>query len=231
MDNSIKLEQRLKALYLHDAQNRLIGINETDTHQIVPRLHILRTATHCRYRLRFDLSESIATQLIELAKTEPANPNFRQNLVHHQAYIDILEQDAAITKINSGPAYYMPEMQASNHAILIHEDNKSLLEENFSFSLEQFETRNPIAVIVKDEIAIAACFCARKTDYAAEAGVYTEEAYRKQGYGREIVRQWAVAVQQMGLQALYSTSWENLASQKLASSLGAIQYGTDVSFS
>jgi RimJ/RimL family protein N-acetyltransferase len=71
------------------------------------------------------------------------------------------------------------------------------------------------------------CFCARITALAAEAGVETVEAFRGQGYASIAVAGWADAVRRRGLIPLYSTSWENVASQGVARKLGMIHYGDD----
>jgi RimJ/RimL family protein N-acetyltransferase len=96
-------------------------------------------------------------------------------------------------------------------------------------SAQEFEARGPLMVAIVDGVAVSACFCARLTARAAEAGVETVEAYRGRGYAPAVVAAWAHAVRAIGRIPLYSTSWDNLASQAVARKLGLIQYGTDLS--
>jgi RimJ/RimL family protein N-acetyltransferase len=84
-------------------------------------------------------------------------------------------------------------------------------------------------VMVDDGVAVTACSSVRLTPQAAEAGLYTQESYRGRGYSVDAVRLWAEAVRATGRIPLYSTSWENTASQAVAQKLGAVQYGADFS--
>jgi len=59
--------------------------------------------------------------------------------------------------------------------------------------------------------------------------VETVLAYRGRGYANTVVAAWARDILATGRMPLYSTSWQNLASQAVARKLGLIQYGTDVS--
>ena len=61
------------------------------------------------------------------------------------------------------------------------------------------------------------------------AGVETVEAYRGRGYARAVTAVWAAALRSEGRLPLYSTSWDNVASQRVAGALGAVQYAVDFS--
>jgi RimJ/RimL family protein N-acetyltransferase len=77
--------------------------------------------------------------------------------------------------------------------------------------------------------AVSVCFSSRLTPRAAEAGVETAEPFRGRGYATRAVAAWAHAVRETGRIPLYSTSWNNLASQGVARSLGLRIYGADLS--
>jgi len=83
--------------------------------------------------------------------------------------------------------------------------------------------------VVEDDEAVSLCFSARLTERAAEAGVQTLEAYRGRGYAPAAVIAWAHAIRATGQIPLYSTSWDNRASQAVARKLGLVQYGVDLS--
>jgi predicted GNAT family acetyltransferase len=68
----------------------------------------------------------------------------------------------------------------------------------------------------------------RVTPTAHEAGVETPKQFRGRGYGGQVVAAWASAVRSLGCIPLYSTSWQNVASQAVAHKLGLVQYGTDL---
>jgi GNAT acetyltransferase len=67
---------------------------------------------------------------------------------------------------------------------------------------------------------IALCFCARLTDDAAEAGVWTDPGHRGQGHAAAVTATWASQLLETGRQVFYSTSADNLSSQRVAARLG-----------
>jgi predicted GNAT family acetyltransferase len=86
-----------------------------------------------------------------------------------------------------------------------------------------------MVAVVADDAAVSLCFSARLTERAAEAGVETLEGYRGRGYAPAVVLAWAQAIRASGRVPLYSTSWDNRASQAVARKLGLVQYGVDLS--
>ncbi|MYA61126.1 MAG: GNAT family N-acetyltransferase [Dehalococcoidia bacterium] len=78
---------------------------------------------------------------------------------------------------------------------------------------------------------MSVCFCARRSDSVAEAGLETAEAYRGQGLGTRVTAAWANAVRTSGRVPLYSTSWSNGASLAVARKLGLVAYASSWSVS
>jgi RimJ/RimL family protein N-acetyltransferase len=73
----------------------------------------------------------------------------------------------------------------------------------------------------------SSCYSSRVGRVADEAGVETPPQHRGRGYAPIAVAAWARRVQAEGKLALYSTSWENRASQRVAAKLGGRLYGED----
>ena len=67
----------------------------------------------------------------------------------------------------------------------------------------------------------------RITPEVHEAGVETSASARGRGFPPAVVAAWARAVRELGAEPLYSTSWENTASQAVARKLGLIPYAAD----
>lgn len=84
---------------------------------------------------------------------------------------------------------------------------------------------------MKDGYAVSVCFCARRSEVAAEAGVETAKTFRGLGYGPRVTAAWAMAIRSMGLIPLYSTSWSNKASLAVARKLGLVAFASDWSLS
>ncbi len=223
------LQQRATLLYTYDDNNRLLSINESDSQQPIPYFYLMRTATHTLCRIRHDIPDELADKLEKLAQTEPPTADL-QNPLHVDTYRKLLEQHVSISQSYLGPAYTLPELTPTQKTTLITSENKALLQANFAYAIHYFDELNPIVVYALNGEAVAICFCSRRTQTLAEAGVYTVEKYRGNGYATLVVRDWSISVRATNRQPLYSTSDDNLASQSVAKKLGAVHYGTDFSF-
>ncbi len=111
----------------------------------------------------------------------------------------------------------------------ISETNAELLRAAFAWLLPLPDAREqgPIAVAIAQGNAVAICFCSRRPAAATEAGVETVAAWRSQGHATAAVAGWADAVRQTLCLPMYSTSWDNLASQAIARKLKMVLYGED----
>lgn len=220
------------ALYVHDGNNRLLRVNEPDPDGPAPRFFMVRTTAGNLWRTRYDLPANLATEIERLAADEPVISDLSElsEPCHHVAqYTELLEQHAPLSSIDRGPAYYLPELPQPTGIVTITPANLPLLGAYFPFTRSRHAELGPVVVRVMDEVAVAVCFSARITSQVAEAGVYTVEGYRGRGYAVEVARGWAASIRATGRLPLYSTSWENVASQAVAANLGAVPYGLDFS--
>ena len=112
-----------------------------------------------------------------------------------------------------------------------------LLERHFSAALPELSLRQPCFALVENGHAVSLCCCARSSGAspaavgvgaAAEAWVETAPGQRGRGYAARTVAAWARSIRALGLEPLYSTSWENRASRAVARRLGLIPYGEDL---
>lgn len=224
------LQMQVDALYVHDSNNKLLRINESDpddTDDPAPRFFLGRSLLGNIYRVRYDLPDDLAAELERLAASEPVVTDLREPPYHLAKYTELLTAHAPITDTYTGPAYYLPQVEPPPRAILLTPENKSLAQPHFNWLFNHLEALSPAVVIVEDGVAVTACSSVRLTPYAAEAGVHTEEPYRGRGYAADAVRGWAQALYATGRLPLYSTWWGNTASQAVAAKLGAVLYGTD----
>jgi RimJ/RimL family protein N-acetyltransferase len=83
----------------------------------------------------------------------------------------------------------------------------------------------PWAMALDGEDVVAICHCARLTDEAAEAGVWTHPAHRRQGFAAAVTAAWARLASEGGRRLFYSTSADNRSSQRVAERLGLRQIG------
>ncbi|MCY3913273.1 MAG: GNAT family N-acetyltransferase [Chloroflexi bacterium] len=102
-----------------------------------------------------------------------------------------------------------------------------LLSPEFAWLADELTVRNPVMAVIVDGVAVSVCFSARSTSLASEAGVETLPEHRGRRYAGAVTAAWAAEVQRQGRIPLYSTSWTNHASRRVAARLGLIQYATD----
>jgi hypothetical protein len=228
------IELQASALFISDDDGRLRYIAEPGyanaERDPAPRFFMGRTRGGNIWRFRYDLPDELVHSLEQLCRAEPVAANLADPPLQAEAIRALLHAHAPIADEWRGPAYWIPDsVHAPAEVVLISEANAHLLEANFPWKLTApsgLET-GPIAAAVAQNQAVSICYCARLTAQAAEAGVETVEAARKRGYASAAVAAWASAVRQRELVALYSTSWENLASQGVARKLGMVRYGED----
>jgi hypothetical protein len=105
-------------------------------------------------------------------------------------------------------------------------DDERQLNQNFQgwVAGEIATGRGPVMGIIEAGYPVSICFCARSSDLAAEAGLETAEAFRGRSFGPRVTAAWALAIRASGRIPLYSTSWTNNASLKVAAKLGLKAY-------
>ena len=226
--NAIDLMRaHLDALYTHDSRGRMLAVNEWSGGR-PPRFHLGRTVAGNVWRFRDDVPAECVQQLEALCAQEPVwdgasrLPHLRIELEH------ALTADAPVTQIAAGPAWWFASAITPAVAPLaITLANADRLRGGLDAWLPDVPHRHPFMASVADGRAVSVCASVRITPAAHEAGVDTVAAHRRRGHAANAIAGWASAVQALGALALYSTSWENTASQGVAAKLGLALYGAD----
>lgn len=217
----------VEALYTFDDAGRMLRVNEPGGVE-APRFFLGRTADGCELRFRRDVGASLVRELTALCTVEPAGDYLRPHR-GWTAYHDLLARSAPIRRSWAGPAYRFPrELGEGANALPITGENAELLRPHLAEWIDGIALQQPAFALVIDGAAVAVCCGVRVSPAAYEAGVETARAFRGRGYAAQVVAAWAAAVRAMGRIPLYSTSWENGASQAVARKLGLLQYGTDL---
>ncbi|HEV8190817.1 MAG TPA: GNAT family N-acetyltransferase [Ktedonobacterales bacterium] len=227
------LELQVDALFTHDSTGNIVAINEPDGGP-APRFFLGRSQVGNLWRVRHDLPEVTARSLHALAADVPVSEDLRAEPHNMAAFLEALRADQEIRSVWSGPAYRFPDTlpALAAHVTRITRANLYLLRQmdwNQTDLARDFEHWEPMVAVVEDDAAVSLCFSSRLTARAAEAGVETMETYRGRGHASTVVTSWAHAVRATGRVPLYSTSWDNRASQAVARILGLVQYGADLS--
>ncbi len=218
----------VQASFTHDAHSRLLLVNEPGAGGLAPRLFLGRTRAGNLWRFRADLPEVLIEELEALCVDEPVGKKFHSNPRHFEAYVRLLETHAPVQRSWMGPAYQFTEyFEPSRHLLAITETNAEMLRGGFEELVAELPDWQPFLAIVEEGRAVSVCRSVRITPDAHEAGVETLHDFRGKGYAKDAVAGWARLVQSMGAMPLYSTSWENTASQAVAKKLHLVPYGAD----
>ena len=208
----------LRTLFLLDRDGRIRGTREPDP-EPGPRFSLIRGRASCAWAVRADLPQDIAKELAGLAREEPPVADFRDTPVHAERY-----KALAGGEVYSGPAFAFPETVEQPDATVIVDDVRLLARHFSGWTDAEIPGRSPVVAVVEDGDAVSVCFCARRSDAAAEAGLETAEAFRGRGLGPQAAAGWALAVRASGRIPLYSASWANGASLAVARKLGLVVY-------
>ncbi len=221
----------VRALFTHSNDLRLLFINEpggSSAH--APRLFLGRTRAGNVWRFRADLSEKLCEELSALCADEPpVSSKFDEPPRHLEKYIRLLERDAPVQNPQMGPAYHFPQNVSppSRPLLAVTEKNAEVLRGGFEEFIVELPTWQPFVALVEDGRTVSVCRSVRITREAHEAGVETLPDFRGKCCAGEVVAEWALRVQTFGAIPLYSTSWENSASQAVARKLNLNCYGVD----
>lgn len=220
----------VRALFTHDEESRILFVNEPEGAVIpAPRLFLGRTRAGNVWRFRADLPEETCQALERLCADEPpVDVEFAEPPRHLETFIRLLESDAPVREISGGPAYQFTKYPAPTKSLLaVTENNAETLRGGFEKLIEELPAWQPFIALVERHQAISVCRSVRITPEAHEAGVETLPDFRGKGCAEEVTAEWARLVLATGAIPLYSTSWENTASQAVARKLELKCYGTD----
>ncbi len=206
-------------------EGRITAINQWDGGR-VPRLHVGATPSGAQAWYREDLPPALVDALAEVVATEPGGRPDRIG-----EYETLLARHGPVTERREGPTFALPTdagLPAAEATVSVSAVNASLLRAHLADWLPDVERRTPFIAALAGDTAVAVCASARETAASCEAGVATAEPFRRAGFASRAVAGWADAVRASGRLPLYSTSWDNVASQALAARLGFEPFGAEV---
>jgi hypothetical protein len=216
------------ALFTHDAEGQLVGVNEPSGTP-APRFFIGITDDGALCRFRYDLGAELKNELAAMCEKDMARDYPSDWATNASQYQDILVRFAPVQKTETGPAFSFPlELPATTDTVLVTEENAHILDPFLREWIPDVPLCRPMIVLPIDGRAVAICCSVRRTNMAHEAGVETAAPYRGHGYAGQVVAMWARAVRDAGRVPLYSTSWTNEASRAVARKLALIHFGSDL---
>lgn len=218
------MEIEADALFTSDENKRLLRVNEPwpDTAKAARMLLTLALGGPARCYFREDIPDEIIRQVEGMADREEAPQTLASPPKYQKEYVRILGGERA----EYGPCYWMPQLPVEADIVYLSEKNiQPFIQNGFSWLAGEIPYNAPCAAVIRDKQAVCVCRSVRISRWAAEAGIETLPDYRGRGYAGQAAAAWAKAVRQLGKIPLYSTSWDNLASQRVAQKLGLRWYG------
>lgn len=218
---------QVQTLFVHDAAGRLLYVNEPER-PTAPRFFLGRTLAGNIWRFRHDLPEPLVRKLEALAKAEPISQDLHGAPRQAEAFQAVLAEHQPVQQVWSGPAYGFPgEAPWPADVVRITDAKAELLEGDFAWLRAVLAAKQPCVAAVVAGRAVSVCHSSRTSPLAAEAGLETPPEFRGRGYAAATVQGWAAAVRELGRTPLYSTSWENAASQRVAAKMELRLYASD----
>lgn len=217
-----RVKLHLETLFVLDAVGR-IGSTREPRANSGPVFILVRSTDDCTWAIRTGVSEEVAGELNRLAREESPLSDLREDPLHADRYKSLLGG-----RVRSGPAFTFPQTIPQPPEVVLVEDEQ-LLGRHFTgwFPGEMSAGRAPVMAIMDDGYPVSVCFCARRSNVAAEAGVETASGFRGRGFGPRVTAAWTLAVRASGRIPLYSTDWSNEPSLALTRKLCLEVYAVD----
>lgn len=219
--------------FTYDARGRMRLTNEPREADRRPAPRLFLGSTNAGHVVRFGeaVPDAIANQITDALSTLPSNGGLRVAPATLAQVQEMLGRHAPITAVDSGPAYRFPEtVGVSADAVQITTATCEAVRSTYPWLYDEYTDWWPCFAAVRDDAAVSVCFSSRISDAAAAAGVETLPAFRGRGLASVVTAAWGVAVRASGRIPLYSTSWDNLASQGVARRLHLVQFGADITW-
>jgi RimJ/RimL family protein N-acetyltransferase len=221
----------VEAEFTHDSAGDLVSTNEPAA-TVAPRFFLGHTALGLVVRFRRDVSAARRRELehaLTLAESAPT-PSQLDRPLDPTPFEPILSQDAPIQHTSVGLAFRFPQSlpPADGTRILLDAADAAMLHPLLAPWAPDILSSPPLVALVIDGQAVAVCGSVRITRQAHEAGVETAAPFRGRGHGQAVVAAWGMAVRALGVEPLYSTTWQNDASRAVARTLGLVAVGRDL---
>jgi RimJ/RimL family protein N-acetyltransferase len=219
------IERQLDLLFVRDARGDLLAVRDA-SRRPAPRLFLGRSAEGNVWAFRAGVEPALREELAELLDAEPRPIALRaDDAPRCRSRVRALL--APVEAEHRGPAYVLDAaLPCDGRAREIEPSERDAWSAAFPWLAAELEAVAPVAIAFERGEPAAICHSARGLGaHVAEAGVETLEAFRGRGLATAAVACWARAVRRRGRAALYSTAWDNEASQGVARRLAARLYG------
>jgi len=233
MDDRDLMAIRADTDFTYDARGRMLRSNEPreEERRPAPRLFFGRTRAGYVVRVGATTPDALAPRLEAIIARYPPVDDLQAPPAALAAVREALGRHAPITAEGGGPVYRFPASIAQpGEVVRLTNANRELAHATYPWLYDELVDWQPCIVVARDGVAVSICFSSRSGADAAEAGVDTLPAFRGHGYAAAVTAAWGAAIRASGRIPLYSTAWENVASQGVARRVGLIMFGADTTW-
>ena len=221
------IDMHVDVLFTRRASGALVATRDPSPRP-APRAFLGRSVEGNVWAVREDLDPETRQALARLLAAEPVPAAIRPGQgpecrARSRALLHPIRTE------HRGPAFVLgQELPTDARAREVTIRDALECREAFPWLAVELDAVSPVAIAFEGGEPAAICHSPRgMTAAAAEAGVETLERFRGRGLATAAVACWARAILRRGRIPLYSTSWENEASQRVARRLAARLYGED----
>ncbi len=223
---------RADILFTYDTRGRMLCSNDPERRP-APRVFLGCTPDGNVIRFGQDVADDLARRLEAVAERRPPGDDLRIPPATLAAMQEVLRRLAPATVDGGGPAYRFPasisQPRVQGDVVQITTANIDAVRDSYPWLIEELADWGPCFAVVRDGAAVSVCFTSRNGERATEAGVETLPDFRGQGYATAATAAWGAFIAAGGRIPLYSTGWDNLASQAVARRAGLVMFGADAS--
>ena len=226
------LERHAHVLFDTDERGRMTGLNELDPEGEAPLVFLARGRASSLVLFRADAPADIVTACATAAARIESWDGRATDDRTLEPLRRLVRRWRGAAVESHGPAFRFGDVRTDSvpdQSVVIDEVNAHLLERHFPYTRSVLSQRAPVIGVVREGAVVSACYSARRRRDAAEAGVDTIEPYRGRGFAVATVSAWAAAARRAGVTPLYSTSWDNAASLRVAAKLRLEAYADTLS--
>jgi RimJ/RimL family protein N-acetyltransferase len=223
------IEIHVRTLFRLDARGRIATVNDC-AGSAAPRFFVAWTAAGTIWRARHDLPPELTRRLGDIISAAPTTGDLDGPPSWIADVRAALTGDAPPAHQEGGPTYCFPDViEERSGAVAVTPANADVLERWLRDWQPDVSAELPLLTVLVDGAAVAVCACARIPGQATEAGVETHPQFRGRGFAAIATAAWAREMRERGVIPLYSTSWDNHSSRRVAAKLGLHQYGASLS--
>lgn len=223
------LEIEIETLWASDHRGRLVSSRESIVRP-APHLVIAVSNDGQIATIGSEVPDGLAVELQAAVAGESPSPPATPPASIARCE-QLLKNAVGLVELSAGPSYVIPLATAfESPAVIVHSDDENTdalrdqAAKRAGWSAEEWNllldgSYGPWAVATIGGRVIAICHTARLADRGAEAGVWTDPEFRGQGHGAAVTAAWASLLAPSGRHLFYSTSADNLSSQRVAARL------------